>query len=63
MSDKNPADLSFTGCKSLSIGMVLFPGFTLLDLSRSADGIRTECGRPISSGKRWSPFRRTWGSR
>jgi len=33
MSDTNPADLSFTGCKPLSIGMVLFPGFTLLDLA------------------------------
>jgi cyclohexyl-isocyanide hydratase len=33
MSDKKPADLSFTGCKSLSIGMVLYPGFTLLDLA------------------------------
>jgi cyclohexyl-isocyanide hydratase len=33
MSDANAADLSFTGCKALSIGMVLFPGFTLLDLA------------------------------
>jgi cyclohexyl-isocyanide hydratase len=33
MGAKNPADLSFTGCKSLSIGMVLYPGFTLLDLA------------------------------
>lgn len=33
MSDKNPADLSFTGCKPLSVGMVLYPGFTLLDLA------------------------------
>ena len=33
MSDKNPADLSSTGYKALSIGMVLYPGFTLLDLA------------------------------
>jgi cyclohexyl-isocyanide hydratase len=33
MSDKNPADLSHTGCKALSIAMVLYPGFTLLDLA------------------------------
>lgn len=33
MTDPNPADVSFTGCKPLSIGMVLYPGFTLLDLA------------------------------
>ncbi|HEY4214231.1 MAG TPA: DJ-1/PfpI family protein [Steroidobacteraceae bacterium] len=33
MTDANAADLSYTGCKPLSVGMVLFPGFTLLDLA------------------------------
>ena len=33
MTDQNAADLSYTGCKPLSVGMVLFPGFTLLDLA------------------------------
>jgi cyclohexyl-isocyanide hydratase len=33
MSDTNAAELSLTGHKPLSIGMVLYPGFTLLDLA------------------------------
>ncbi len=33
MTDTNAAELSFTGCKPISIGMVLYPGFTLLDLA------------------------------
>lgn len=33
MTDKNTSGLSLTGCRPLSIGMVLYPGFTLLDLA------------------------------
>ena len=33
MTDKKSTGLSLTGCKPLSIGMVLYPGFTLLDLA------------------------------
>ena len=33
MSNKNPSDVSYTGCKPLSVGMLLYPGFTLLDLA------------------------------
>ena len=33
MTDTEPKELSPTGCAPLSIGMVLYPGFTLLDLA------------------------------
>jgi cyclohexyl-isocyanide hydratase len=33
MSEEKTAELSLTGCAPLTIGMVLFPGFTLLDLA------------------------------
>jgi cyclohexyl-isocyanide hydratase len=33
MTDQKPANLSLTGCPPLSIGMLLYPGFTLLDLA------------------------------
>jgi cyclohexyl-isocyanide hydratase len=33
MTDMKPTELSLTGCAPLSIGMVLYPGFTLLDLA------------------------------
>jgi len=33
MTDQNPAVVSHTGCAPLSIGMLLYPGFTLLDLA------------------------------
>lgn len=33
MTHTNPADVSHTGCPSLSVGMLLYPGFTLLDLA------------------------------
>src|SRR5262249_19814410 len=33
MTDENAADVSYTGCKPLSVGMLLYPGFTLLDLA------------------------------
>ena len=33
MTDTEPTELSLTGCAPLSIGMVLYPGFTLLDLA------------------------------
>src|SRR4051812_1643366 len=33
MTHTNPADVSHTGCAPLSIGMLLYPGFTLLDLA------------------------------
>lgn len=33
MTENNPADVSYTGCRPLSVGMVLYPGFTLLDLA------------------------------
>lgn len=33
MNEPQAAELSLTGCAPLSIGMVLYPGFTLLDLA------------------------------
>jgi cyclohexyl-isocyanide hydratase len=33
MTDTKPTGLSLTGCAPLTIGMVLYPGFTLLDLA------------------------------
>lgn len=33
MTDQNAPDLSLTGCRPLSVGMLLYPGFTLLDLA------------------------------
>lgn len=33
MTDTNTTELSLTGCKPLTIGMVMYPGFTLLDLA------------------------------
>lgn len=33
MNEKDPADVSHTGCRPLVVGMLLYPGFTLLDLA------------------------------
>jgi cyclohexyl-isocyanide hydratase len=33
MTENNPAEVSYTGCKPISVGMLLYPGFTLLDLA------------------------------
>lgn len=33
MSESNSAEVSMTGCAPLTIGMVMYPGFTLLDLA------------------------------
>lgn len=33
MTEQSLTELSLTGCRPLSIGMVLYPGFTLLDLA------------------------------
>lgn len=33
MTDTKSTETSFTGCPPLSVGMVLYPGFTLLDLA------------------------------
>jgi hypothetical protein len=50
------------GAAPLNIGMLLYPGFTLLDLAgpQTAFGLH---GQTHLLWKRWSPFRPTWAFR
>ena len=42
------------------VGMLLYPGFTLLDLEGRKQCL-AQTGKHISSGKQWSLFQPTWG--